>query len=484
MEKYMSLSPDILKDAFLTDLPGIVMVFNEKRICIFANSEALGFFGDKIVGESFDTLIPESYPHLMREARGDPMEETLIDKNGNKRTFQYFYRLYDAKGGQHTFVQAFEITAYKNIEREFETQGRYFRGVLDHDASLIYTLNDRGVVCLANAAFARALNLPLEGVIGSKFKDISSDLSPPLKDTIQVYSTLREVYEQHLPDPKTGKPRRYLTSALPIKALAEGEYETLYVMSDITELHAQREALKSARDQAESANMTKSEFLANMSHELRTPLNIVINFADIMQKQLMGELPNPKYRDYVKAIYDSGVHLLEVINDILDLSKIEAGEMEVHMAGFSLTPVIESLVRLLHPKMEEFSLELKLDLPDPNIRVYADELKLKQVLLNLLSNAMKFTPGGGCITITTCAQPPNTVTLMVSDTGIGIKPEEISRALQRFGQLQNHLKSRSLSGSGLGLALAKSYTEMMGGTFTLESSLGKGTTATVRLKRG
>ncbi|MGB0906466.1 MAG: PAS domain-containing sensor histidine kinase [Maricaulaceae bacterium] len=223
---------------------------------------------------------------------------------------------------------------------------------------------------------------------------------------------------------------------------------------------------------AEEANQSKSEFLANMSHELRTPLNAINGFSDIMQKELFGPLGDPRYAEYVNDILFSGQHLLSLINDILDMSKIEAGKMTLNAETTQMDDIVEQVIRIVRGRADDNRLKL---IYEPSIipEIEADPRAIKQVLLNLMTNAIKFTPEGGTVS---CEITPNSAGLIVkiSDTGIGIAQEDIARLAQPFEQIDSQ-HSRKHEGTGLGLALSKSLVELHGGNFNIESTVGQGT---------
>jgi two-component system cell cycle sensor histidine kinase PleC len=229
---------------------------------------------------------------------------------------------------------------------------------------------------------------------------------------------------------------------------------------------------------AEGANKTKSEFLANMSHELRTPLNAINGFSEIMVGEMFGTLGDKRYKEYAQDILSSGQHLLALINDILDMSKIEAGKMSLRFEPVHLADVIEDAVRLVHNRAEAAGLMVEIDLPDlPEVE--ADYRAIKQVLLNLLSNALKFTPHGGRVRVT--AETSNDplgerIRVSVHDTGIGISAEDLARLARPFEQIESQ-HSKTQQGTGLGLALTKSLVEMHNGALELASAPGEGTTA-------
>ncbi|HEX6094324.1 MAG TPA: ATP-binding protein [Dongiaceae bacterium] len=238
--------------------------------------------------------------------------------------------------------------------------------------------------------------------------------------------------------------------------------------------------LRVAKEQAELANRTKSDFLAHMSHELRTPLNAVIGFAELMMQEVHGTLGVPKYKEYLKDVHDSGVLLLSLINDILDVSKIEAGKQELNMEVCSVEEICVACIRLVKDRANASMVRLKVDLA-PNLRrLNADMRAVKQILLNLLTNAVKFTPQGGLVTLFAADDGGRYVALGIADTGIGIAPDDLPRVLEPFGQVSNSY-TRAQSGTGLGLPLAKMLTELHDGEFSIESRLGEGTTVRIRL---
>lgn len=240
------------------------------------------------------------------------------------------------------------------------------------------------------------------------------------------------------------------------------------------------ENLKSARIAAEAASRAKSEFLATMSHELRTPLTAIIGFSEILHDESFGPLGTPQYRDYAGDILESGTHLLTLINDILDLSKAEAGKLELTETLIDVGGTIETVLRLLSERAHRAGLSLGSALPSYPVIIRADERALKQILLNLLSNAIKFTPSGGSVQVGMEQQADGRLTIFVRDTGIGIAAEDIPKAMTAFGQLDSSL-SRQHEGTGLGLPLVRTLTELHGGDFRLDSALGIGTTAFVQL---
>jgi signal transduction histidine kinase len=231
--------------------------------------------------------------------------------------------------------------------------------------------------------------------------------------------------------------------------------------------------IQSKSRELEVASRHKSEFLANMSHELRTPLNAIIGFTDVMLQQMFGPL-NEKQSDYLEDVRSSGTHLLSLINDILDLSKIEAGRVELEPTTFSVADAIENALTLVRERAARHGIRLAADVSPEVGSVTADERKIKQVVVNLLTNAVKFTPDGGWVGITARCDGDD-VWVAVRDTGIGIAPEDQDRVFEEFQQVGKD-PERSREGTGLGLTLSKRFVELHGGRIWVESEVGKGST--------
>ncbi|MEQ1578035.1 MAG: ATP-binding protein, partial [Hyphomicrobium sp.] len=250
----------------------------------------------------------------------------------------------------------------------------------------------------------------------------------------------------------------------------------------IAELAESKLVSDEARRRAETANKAKSRFLATMSHELRTPLNAIMGFSEVMKGEIMGPLHNPTYREYAGNIHESGRHLLHLINEILDLSRIEAGRYELHEEPVRLSDVAEDSLRLLRLRATSKGLEIIENFEPDLPQVWVDQRAIRQICLNLLSNAIKFTPKGGRVTLTVEVSEDGGQLISVRDTGPGIPAEEIPRVLQAFGQ-GSLAHETAEGGTGLGLPIVQNLIELHGGTFELLSELRKGTDATVRLPK-
>jgi len=248
---------------------------------------------------------------------------------------------------------------------------------------------------------------------------------------------------------------------------------------NLAEIQATQAALKEAKEVAEQANRAKSEFLANMSHELRTPLNSVIGFSQVMEGELFGPLGHEKYQEYVGVVRTSGMHLLSLVNDILDIAKIEAGEMEFEEMSVDVCDIFQASAKIVANRADKGNVILDLEISEDSPQLRGDSLRLTQILLNLLSNAIKFTPPEGRVRMSASVGTSNVMTWKVTDTGVGISPEDLPRLVKPFEQIRGS-SALTHEGTGLGLYLTKSLVDVHGGTLEIDSELGKGTTVIVK----
>lgn len=261
-----------------------------------------------------------------------------------------------------------------------------------------------------------------------------------------------------------------------LSSLRAQEAESREHGSSLVELTTQ---LTEAHDAAVAANRSKSQFFANISHELRSPLNAIIGFSEILQKELFGPIGQAQYREYVHDIRDSAEHLLQIINDILDLSKIEAGKFDLQESDVGIVDLIESCIRLMEHRAEQGEVEISFDLPSRLPMLYADERKVKQILINLLSNSVKFTPAGGGVMVSAHETDAGAIELAVSDTGIGMTKDDLKTAFAVFGQVDGE-HAKAADGTGLGLPLSRSLADLHEAALEIESEPGLGTTAVLR----
>ncbi|MEE2567301.1 PAS domain-containing sensor histidine kinase [Hyphobacterium sp. Y6023] len=388
---------------------------------------------------------------------------------------------------------AIDVTERKGAQARVAAAESRLRAALESMSESFVLWDSRRRLVLWNRKFRDFFDFPESGLRpGMGYDDVEAGASRAVK-AVHGAETGSEIYEIELSD---GRWLHYSE-----RATADGGLVS--VGADITDLKRQENQLKDSESalrntiedvrknqqriaelakkyeeekiRAEEANRSKSEFLANMSHELRTPLNAVNGFSEIMLREMFGPLGDERYVDYVKDIHTSGEHLLALINDILDMSKIEAGKMQLQKEPVDLAALIEQCLRIVRGRSDEKEIRLQVDIEE-SPEVEADPRALKQVILNLTSNAVKFTPEGGRITVRTFTTADG-VAIQVADTGIGIAKDDLPRLGRPFEQIESQ-HSKSHQGSGLGLALSKSLVEMHGGSLSIESDLGEGTTVT------
>ncbi len=367
------------------------------------------------------------------------------------------------------------IDLYAPIDLDGEVIGTI---LIESDLDIIYSTLATNVVI---SIVAIILSSFIAFIYSSRLQALVSQPILHLLDTMRTVSTDQNYFvrAQKYGEDELGSLTEGFNEMLAQIQARVGELETARntLEQQGAELTRFAGAFQIARDQAESANRAKSEFLAAMSHELRTPLNAIIGFSEIIKNQTFGPIGSTKYCNYGEDIYESGQHLLDLINDILDLSKVESGTEELYEEDIKVSDLLQSALRLVKHRTEgQLELDIRGDLP----LLYADERKLKQILVNLLANAIKFTDPAGKIVLGVWCRPDSGFVFQVIDTGIGIAPGDIPKALSRFGQVDGHL-NRQYEGTGLGLPLSKALVEMHGGSLDLQSEVGIGTTVTVRL---
>jgi two-component system cell cycle sensor histidine kinase PleC len=391
-----------------------------------------------------------------------------------------------AGGGFHLIGIAVDITEQKSLaERTVEADLR-LRDAIETipEAFVLWDAEDRLVLC--NSHFQRLHKLPDSAVApGTSYETVIEVGSMP-----EVRNRLQEAGTQ-APGARTFEAQLESGNWLHISERRTKDGGYVSVGTDITRIkaHEQKLAVELAdladkysreRNRAEEANQAKSKFLANMSHELRTPLNAIIGFSEIMGSGMFGALGSDKYQEYCHDILTSGQYLLEVINDILDMSKIEAGRVRLDMEPLDLSKTLAESLRVVSGRAEDKNLTLDADI-ERTISVVADRRAVKQIIVNLLSNAVKFTPENGKV-VMRGQMLDDSIVLLIADTGIGIAPDSLRRLGKPFEQVESQL-TKTYQGSGLGLAIARSLTTLHGGSMKLRSKLGVGTVVRIVLPR-
>jgi PAS domain S-box-containing protein len=417
----------------------------------------------------------------------------IIHRDGSIRWLQDKGQAVFDDAGDVLFLDGvvFDVTERKRFEAELaaksaelSTSESRFRTLVANIPGVVYRcLIDADWTDIYVSDYAETLaGYPASDFIDKRVRSYASITHPD--DSEMIGRAVARAVEQHRPFEldyrilhRNGEVRWVREYG---QAVFDADGRPLYldgIIFDITDRKAFESALSLAKEQAESASRAKSEFLAVMSHELRTPLNAIIGFSEIVLRETFGPIANPRYRDYVDDIRSSGGHLLELINDILDLSKAEAGQIELTEDVVEVEPLVGACVAMLSPRAQQAGVEIIAEVAGDLPNLQGDERKLRQVLLNLMTNGIKFTPPDGQVRVS-ARMAGNSLRIEVTDTGIGIAQADIPKALSPFGQIDSALSSRH-AGTGLGLPLTKRLVEAHGATFTLTSEIGAGTTATI-----
>ena len=403
--------------------------------------------------------------------------------------------------GPHLIGIAVDVTEQKNLVERTVAADLRLRDAIETipEAFVLWDADNRLVLC--NSNFQELHHLPDEAIaFGASYESVvAAGTKPVVRNkvvtegaTLAGESTFEVQLEDgrwlHISERRT-KDGGYVSVGTDITALklheeklVDSEKRLIVTVSDLrasqqrsAELAEQYAAEKT---RAEEANQAKSKFLANMSHELRTPLNAIIGFSEIMESGMFGPLGAEKYHEYCNDIRESGQYLLDVISDVLDMAKIEAGRIRLNFEDLDLDQVLADAMRVISARAQDKHLTVRARIA-PELRLHADRRALKQIALNLLSNAVKFTPEGGRITVRG-RRTADCAVICITDSGIGIAPEALARLGRPFEQVESQL-TKSHHGSGLGLAISKSLVELHGGVMRIRSTVGRGTVVVVRL---
>lgn len=447
-----------------------------------------GYTSDEVVGKRpGDLFRPDSSdPALYKEIEetvqsGNPWSGTVRARRKDGSEYDQEVSIspvFNESGKIENFVAIKrDITQRLETQRALsETEERY-RKLLALTPDAVYVHVDARIVLANNAAVEVFGAASEDEILGASIYDLMHADVVPIAEEYQrrTGDTLRMEQKRRRLD---GGEFWARVSITPLNW--NGDRGALVILTDITEQRQSQDDLIRAMESAKIASKSKSEFLANMSHELRTPLNAIIGFSEIMQNEMFGEIGNEHYTEYARDIHESGMHLLYVINDILDLSKIEAGKLSPSLSEVALSDAVEASVRLVRQNAADANVTVDTRLIGTLPAIQVDQRMLKQMLMNLLSNAIKFTPCGTRIRISARRADSDFVEIAVVDAGIGISAADLPKVLEPFVQAEHQVIPRE-TGTGLGLPLTKSLAELHGGTFRLWSRIDLGTCAVLLL---
>ncbi len=411
--------------------------------------------------------------------------ELMVELDGRTRFFAAEYQLLqDAAGNSPAMLCVFSpIDEMKRTQAALGLSDDRFNDIARLVSDLIWEVDRNLAITYISPRVIEVLGYHPRELLGVALSDLMApDSDPPVALSGQGPHAPFGKGEIELLD-KSGASVMFRLSGLPVYSRDSGELLGFRgTAQDVTSLMAHEAALFEAVDAAEAANRAKSEFLANMSHELRTPLNAIIGFSDVINEEHFGAIGNPRYKSYVGDILLSARHLLTLINDILDVAKIEAGKLELEEAAAEPAELCRQTLRLVEDRAARAGIALACELPGDLPRLRIDPRKVKQILLNLLSNAIKFTPRGGRVELAAGRRADGGFGFSVRDSGIGIAPEDQPTALAPFGQVDSQL-ARKFDGTGLGLPLSRALANLHGGDLELDSAPGQGTIVTVTLPK-
>ena len=376
------------------------------------------------------------------------------------------------------------LEANKKLEelaRQDEETVRKLSSVVDQSPSMVFITDTDGIIEYINPKFTEIIGYSAEEAIGQNPRLLKTEDTPP-EVHADLWRTIKSggEWRHEIKDKcKDGKEFWAYATIAPIHSTEGKITHYVAVHENITERKKAELAIKTAKERAEVANRAKTDLMANMSHELRTPLNAIIGFSGVIKEEVFGPLGHEKYREYIDDISSSGQHLLELINDILDVSAIEADRLELNEENLDVGNVVETTIHMVIGRADQRDVHLTSNIDDGLPMLYADKRRLMQILLNLLSNAIKFTSHDGTVALTASLDGGNAHVFTVTDTGIGMDEGEQIKAMSNFGQVDSGL-ARQQEGTGLGLPLTQRLVELHGGTLGIESEKGKGTTVTVK----
>ena len=491
--------------ATIDNMPAGIRVFDKDLRLVMWNQSGFEMLGFPAVfarvGTPYDAFLDFTVKH------GDSRSESIADRLARAQSLRLGISEQTLANGRVIekrrnpmpgggFVTTYlDITERSRAEHKVREAEELLRaslamqtGILNIAPEAIIAIDESGTIKLFNAGAERVFGHAADVVIGRPI-----DILLPERYRPRHLEMVRAFGSSHEPSRMMARRGRisglrsdgteFPAEASIAKVDVAGERLYVVILRDVTERIEEERVLTAAKEAAESANRAKSEFLANMSHELRTPLNAIIGFSEMMSSQKFGPLGDKRYGEYTADIANCGKHLLSVFNDILDVATIEAGRMCLNESAVDLGRTALESSAFLKATANNKGVAVAVDVAQSMPRVLADECRMKQIVLNLLSNAVKFTPEGGAVTVQIAIGKNGEPTLVVSDTGIGIPSDQLPYIGQPFVQADAGL-NRHFEGSGLGLAISKALTELHGGTLTIETEFGCGTTVTARLPPG
>jgi PAS domain S-box-containing protein len=461
-----------IADARLPDQP--ILYVNQRFL------ELTGYALDEVIGRNCRFLQGrDTDPHTRAQigkalAANQPITVEILNYTKDGRRFWNELSLepvVDQNGEASLYIaHQRDISRRQEAEHGVAYTQMLFEFIYDAAELGVVITNRRGAITRMNAAFARVYGEAGDALIGENLSEILLPADPSIR-LISPTCTAGE-FEAQLKRPD-GKERTVLVRRAPGDLLETAGVQ-VFTLLDLTERRMVEALLKRAITEAELASRAKSTFLAGMSHELRTPLNAIIGFSEVIEQACFGPIGNDRYEEYIGDIRRSAEHLLSIINTILDLSKIEAGRMDLNEEMLDLSRLVQDCYNLVRERALRRAITIDLHIAEDTPLLFADPTKIRQVLINLLTNAVKFSRENTTITVTAGEEADGRIRLAVRDQGIGMTPEQLKIAMEPFGQVNSSL-SRKVEGTGLGLPLTKALLELHQGAMDIETAAGEGT---------
>lgn len=482
-------------------IPRLLFYVGEDNSYILAdiNNVAVRYFSlnkTRVCGQDIsDIFNQDNTNHFMQSfevcisSKSSVSIQTLPGFPGPMRVHSFYITpIFDEQGTPILLdiIAQLDASDHSVLQRERDDAVTMMSSIFEVSAVAILVTDKNGKIVKVNNSFIKTYGWPTHELYDSDITEfISVDERPEFKKTTKDLiedgkSTTGEIKFIR----KDGMISNVLFTNAPLELSQKRRFQVLTMM-DITLRKKMEETLRHAKTEADTANRAKSTFLANMSHELRTPLNAIIGFSDLMKDETFGALGHVKYKEYIEDINSSAQHLLQIINEVLDMSKIEAGKINIDEEEFDLVETMDSIKRMMDSKAFGRDITIKYTNESAPLPLfYADERLIRQILINLITNAIKFSNEGGTVDIWTRLTSEDCVEIGVKDYGVGIPKDKIKKAMEPFGQVSENVDSSVDRGTGLGLPLSKAMAELHNAKFLLDSTEGVGTTITITFTPG